>query len=188
MEEVARYYAARAPPRCPVCGSTDLVLDVERGQLVCRSCGYVVEDTVFLDAIAVTSDARPRREVAIAFRLAEARLRAGRAAARLARELGEHSAELVSGRGLAAPEKMLSLLRDPCIRLNARRAPRNLLAALLDALTSFEDEGTYPLYSELAARYGLSREEARRLKKLLRRVLECRGSEAPIAALAGAPR
>ena len=184
MEEVARYYAARAPPRCPVCGSADLVLDVERGQLVCRNCGYVVEDTVFLDSVAVAVEARPRREVAIALRLAEARLRAGRAAARLAKELGEHSAELVSGRGLAAPERILSLLRDPCVRFNVRRVPRNLLAALLDALTSFEDEGSYPLYSELAARYGLSREEARRLKRLLRRVLDCRGSEAPLTALA----
>jgi len=33
---------------CPDCGSTDLYYEAERGQLVCRSCGLVIEDKVQL--------------------------------------------------------------------------------------------------------------------------------------------
>ncbi|WP_243669211.1 hypothetical protein [Vulcanisaeta sp. JCM 16161] len=31
---------------CPNCGSTDIVFDPERGELVCRHCGLVIEEHV----------------------------------------------------------------------------------------------------------------------------------------------
>ena len=31
---------------CPSCGSTDLIYDTERGELVCNNCGLVIEENI----------------------------------------------------------------------------------------------------------------------------------------------
>ncbi|MFP3215580.1 MAG: TFIIB-type zinc ribbon-containing protein, partial [Candidatus Micrarchaeota archaeon] len=38
--------ATTEPRRCPSCGSTDIVYDAERGELVCNNCGLVIEENV----------------------------------------------------------------------------------------------------------------------------------------------
>lgn len=38
--------AAEDVKKCPVCGSTKLIFDPERGEIVCTSCGYVVAQNI----------------------------------------------------------------------------------------------------------------------------------------------
>ena len=33
--------------KCPECGSTQLVRDYERGELICNSCGIVIDESYF---------------------------------------------------------------------------------------------------------------------------------------------
>ena len=38
--------ATNEPLRCPSCGSTDIIYDAEKGELVCNNCGLVIEENV----------------------------------------------------------------------------------------------------------------------------------------------
>ncbi len=45
-EPKAKASQLKGPPRCPECGSSELVTDLERGEVVCGQCGLVVREQI----------------------------------------------------------------------------------------------------------------------------------------------
>ncbi|GEM_PF-6840875 len=180
----AGYYTAVTPSRCPVCGATTLIIDVARGQLVCTSCGYVIDDTVFANTpsagVAVEAATGPRY-TSTERRLQRAMLSLATARARLTQKLGSTAVEIIEGlrsNPLAASEA-LRLLKNPCIKRLVKGLNEKLVAALIKTLLLYNQRGEYPLYSEVALEHNLSPREARTLRRLLRKALKClEGEEA----------
>jgi transcription initiation factor TFIIIB Brf1 subunit/transcription initiation factor TFIIB len=177
------YYATSMPRRCPVCGSDKLVLDIARGQVVCTSCGYVVDELVF--EMSTPSTHRPdlsrqasrtpsveRRAAAVQLSLTTARLR-------LASRIG-HDAEFLLESLRSDPttaQKALHLLRNPCIKRKLRKLSPRLGVAVLHALLLYTERGEYPLYSEIEREYEIDEADARKLRRMLRRLIRCIGEE-----------
>jgi len=184
---VQSYDAAVTPSQCPLCGSTSLLLDITRGQLVCTSCGYVVDDTVF-DYTAYREPyqgVRIRRDAAVEVRARKTHLALMTSRARLTHRLGTAASEIIESMRsdpLVADEA-LRLLRNPCIRRLTRRLSEKLVAAFIKALLLYR-RGEYPLYSEIALEHGLEANDVKMLKRLLKKAGGCIGiSDSPAALL-----
>jgi ribosomal protein S27E len=182
------YYTAFMPKRCPLCGSDKLILDIERGQLVCTSCGYVVDDIVFDYTLRTDS---PRagfdtRRASVELRYERTMLAVTASRARLVKRLGTEAAKIIDGLRsdpLAAKEA-LRLLSNPCIKRVLKDSRDTLVAAVLKSLIYYMRNGEYPLYAEAALEHELEAKDRTRFKKMLRRALRCLDADTPTAVLA----
>jgi len=172
------YFVAIQPRRCPLCGAESLVLDFERGQLVCTSCGYVVDDTVFIYTGYEHAGANyrpPLREESTVVRARRTRLSIVSTRTRLTTRLGVKAASIIEDMSIdpLAAQEALTLLKNPCVRRLLKRLDSDTTAALIKALVAYKRSGEYPLYSELVLEYNLDEKESRRLRKALRKAIDC---------------
>ena len=160
--------------KCPYCGSRDLALDPRNGVLVCRSCGYVVDDYVIdyggqpysVENRIRENTAKGRASVKLSVTLSEARNEAKLAALigannPLFRELSPNlSGELVS-----------LVKKNRCIRKLLNKLPANEAAALLHAAYMLSSN-EYPMPAQLASTYKIPRNRARLLMRKAARCLD----------------
>ncbi len=185
------YYAISVPRRCPICGSESLIVDIARGQVVCTSCGYVIDELVFETSLSLNHGDRgpPLRLPSVEARRAREWLSVTTARAKLVSRLGSHAETIVEGMASDphAAGQALRLLTNPCIKKFTRRISNRLKAAIVKAIIKYIDNGEYPLYSELALEHDLSPEESRRLRRLIRKVISCIEAEEPLKNLITSP-
>ncbi|RUM47773.1 MAG: hypothetical protein DSY37_01550 [Hyperthermus sp.] len=173
--------ASRDVYTCPFCGSSNIVVDYAHGQVVCRSCGYVIEDTLFDISPAVrkggpSREGRTFRYINNLFeeRRSRARLVLVRSEYKLASSLGEQNPFFdVFSEDYYIREALSILSKNKCLRkLLAKRSKLEAAAALHVAITLANND--YPLLSEIAETYGVEKKEVRRL---LSRIRKCLGIE-----------
>ena len=159
--------------RCPYCGSTRLLVDEERGMIVCMECGAVVEEgLVDLTGGVYRRDVEeqlhiPRRGPSYnpASSLIRVVDRKGR------REDVRVVGRLVETMNEGFLDDLQRAYREVS-ELMPRKSVR-LRLALAHALIEYR-RGKYPLLSVIAARYGVNIETLRRSFRRL--VLEARGA------------
>ncbi len=182
--QVLQLYATRRVIRCPVCGSGDVVLDYHTGQLVCRSCGTVIEEEVF-DFAPMIPREEPVRTQGVRRVQGVSRLREARALTRLTMILGADAVErLTASLALEKPENLLDILRsNPCIRRLVQKLRHGAEKAVVIHVAYMLKMGSYPLYAELAENYGIER---RKVLTIARKVRKCLSIESPATVLAEA--
>ena len=161
--------------KCPYCGSTRLLVDEERGMIVCMECGAVVEEgLVDLTGGVYRRDVEERR----CTRRGEHGYNPASSLIRVVDRGGRREDVRVVGRLVEAlNEGFVDDLRRAyreVSELMPRKSVR-LRLALAHALTEYR-RGRYPLLSVIAARYGVSVETLRRSFRRL--VVEVRGAAA----------
>lgn len=171
-------YETRRTTRCPLCGSPDIAIDYQRGILVCRSCGAVLEEELLdfsMPGPALDTPRAPSRT-----RMAERRIRIesgledASSTYRLAKMIGDDAVALVETQ-LASrrPGELLALLRgNRCLRRLLRRMRGGEAAAALYTAAALSD-GETVLPSELEA-FGLDKRTA---KKIIAAVSKCLRSD-----------
>ncbi len=162
--------------KCPHCGSSNIVIDYKNGVLVCRACGYVLDEFIVeysassganLNGQYLTrqgTDIRYKYDLASnQFKLAEIRDRL-----RLADIIGFEN-NIFRDLDPRLVRRLATLLRNKCIDKTVKRLSKNEAAAFLYlAYTVLEDE--YPFIAEVAIMYNISRSRAR---SLMRKVKKC---------------
>ena len=168
--QVLRLYAARRVARCPVCGSASIILDYTTGELVCRSCGTVIEEHVFdysygeFSTAPTAEPSRARR----GFRVSD--VGSARALARLAKIVGAEGAErLLRALARERPENLLQILNNKCIQKIIKRLGENERAAVLH-IAYLHSLNSYPLPTEIAESYNIPK---KRVTALARKVRKC---------------
>ena len=171
-------YETRRATRCPLCGSTDITIDYQRGMLVCRSCGAVLEEELLDFSVPYSTVEAPRAPGRS--RMAERRIRIesgledASSVYKLAKLIGDDAVALIETQ-LASrrPGELLALLRgNRCLRRLLRRMNGGEAAAALYAAAAMS-EGEAVLPSELEA-FGIDRRTAKRIIAVVDRCL--RGS------------
>ena len=159
--------------KCPYCGSKDLALDPRNGLLVCRSCGYVIDDyvidysgQVYHVEIRNTDAARERRSARLAIALSEARNDA-----RLAAIVGADSPLFREISPNLSGDLIRMLKKNKCIRKLVGKLTANEAAALLHAAYMLANN-EYPLPAHLASTYKIPRNKARLLIRKAARCLD----------------
>ncbi|NOZ88664.1 MAG: TFIIB-type zinc ribbon-containing protein [Crenarchaeota archaeon] len=182
--QVLQLYATRRVIRCPVCGSGNVVLDYHTGQLICRSCGTVIEEEVF-DFAPTAPREEPVKPQGVRRAQGASRLREARALTKLSLILGADAVDrLTASLALEKPENLLDMLRDnPCIRRLVQKLRRGEEKAAAIHVAYMLKMGSYPLYAELAENYGIER---RKVLAIARKVRKCLSIESPAAVLARA--
>lgn len=166
------YYAVSATTACPYCGSENLILDAHGGVLVCRSCGAVIDDTVF-DA-APTSIATPAQPAAKLTKTERAQMRlvalSITMSRRLSRLLETTEIDDILDYAKANTPEVMEVYGNTCLRrlLKSFKTPAERKAALEAAITLMK--GDYPLASILSKQYGVNR---RRLRYIIKRIMDC---------------
>jgi len=187
LSSLLYYTGGASPDRCPLCGSRNLALDVTRGELVCKSCGYVIEDTVFAYTPLAEPLPNPRNRLSLveSRRIREEHM-SRRDMERLTRLLGTQVASLLEGLRDTpyTRRKLLELLRAPCVRRMLRRLEPELRAPVIQGVMEYLEEGSYPLFSELALLYGLgSKDKIKLMKRYIKKIISCFGGELGVEAL-----
>ncbi|KSW11658.1 hypothetical protein CF15_02210 [Pyrodictium occultum] len=184
--EYQNYYTASTTRRCPHCGSEQLVLDPQQGILVCRSCGAVIDDTVF-DATPHNAAPIQGGEPARLTQTERSRVRLTVLQVSITRRLSRMLDTIDIGDLLDYANtntvEIIELYKTPCIKklLKSLHKPEERKAALEAAVAL--RKGDYPLASMLASQYRVGR---RKMKLIIRRVMECLGIARAMEALATA--
>ncbi|BES80610.1 TFIIB-type zinc ribbon-containing protein [Pyrodictium abyssi] len=168
------YYAVSATTACPYCGSENLILDAHGGVLVCRSCGAVIDDTVFDAAPTPTAIATPAQPTAKLTKTERARMRlvalSITMSRRLSRLLETTEIDDILDYAKANTPEVMEVYGNACLRrlLKSFKTPAERKAALEAAITLMK--GDYPLTSILSKQYGVNR---RRLRYIIKRIMDC---------------
>ena len=158
--------------KCPYCGSKDLALDPRNGLLVCRSCGYVVDDYVIdysgqvynVEVRSTDVVVKGGRTARLAIALVEARNEA-----KLAAILGADSPLFREISPNLSGDLIRMIKTNKCIRKLVSKLPANEAAALLHAAYMLANN-EYPLPAHLASTYKMHRN---RVRALIRKAAYC---------------
>ncbi len=160
--------------KCPYCGSSNVVVDYNRGIVVCRDCGTVIDDTVYDYTAAnmqVYKGARTsieRRYTITETELINFNFNKLVLSTKLSKKLRETNPHY-----LAKLTSILmyenELLNNECLTTLVRRLNGNLKVLAIEIAKSIK-QGEYPLISYYSRKYNVSRS---RIKRVVRNVLKC---------------
>ena len=168
------YYAVNTTNTCPYCGSENLVLDAHGGILVCRSCGAVIDDTVFDAAPTPAVIAAPAQPTAKLTKTERAQMRLAALSItmsrRLSRLLNTTEIDDILDYAKANTPEVMEVYGNACLRklLKSLKTPAERKAALEAAITLMK--GDYPLASILSKQYGVNK---KRLQYIIKRIMYC---------------
>lgn len=163
--------------KCPLCGSSDIVIDYKNGALVCRACGYVLDEFVVEYSTPrganLNSAYSTRQSIDIRYKydLAsnQVKLSEIRDRIRLANIIGFES-NVFKDLDPKLVRQLATLLKNKCIDKTVKKLSRNEAAAFLYiAYTVLEDE--YPFAAEVSIMYNITRSRARSLIRKAKRCL-----------------
>ncbi|ABM81384.1 hypothetical protein Hbut_1563 [Hyperthermus butylicus DSM 5456] len=182
------YYPLIRLEKCPYCGSSKLIVESARGQLVCAACGAVLDDLI----VSYESPGPPlivshagSLPVEKRYTITEANVVRYEFAGlklyeKLAKLLGSRSVERVREAAAGDRHALSVIASNKCLEDVMRSLPEPERGVVVELALSFM-RGEYPLLSIVAERYGVSRA---RVRSLARRVRKCMGQPSLSEALA----
>jgi len=169
------YYTLVRLQRCPYCGSTNLQLDYERGQLVCRNCGAVLDESIVDFSQPYTTRSSnmawyAKRETITDQNASREKLTKLETRGRAIRLLG-FTAKGMLYVSRTETSVLRDILSDDCIKLILDRLTPSERIVALEAARQLA-QGMEPLPSMLEREFGVPR---RRLRNILADVKSCLG-------------
>ncbi|BEP18055.1 hypothetical protein PYJP_14070 [Pyrofollis japonicus] len=166
--------------RCPYCGSDKVIIDYERGIIVCKECGSVIEDTLF-DYTLSYSDKKFRKKTVtkiekrytiyereqINFLFINLKL-----SRRISNILRENDPKIIA-EALDIIKYDIEIIKNECINQLLRKLQGTNKLIALEMAKQLSD-GEYPLSSYYVRAYKVTKNTVTQILKKVRRCIEHR--------------